>query len=135
MKKTSIAAAIIACLALNSVAFAAQSPAEISVVNDSGYMTNAYFHGNPSPLPLAAHKSEYVPWNTLMTLCHGSQGMLKASDPCSFQVYASNNGNPKQYNVAVITLYLSNGHVVNITNNSKKFRVVSNGPAHFELIG
>jgi hypothetical protein len=124
MKKISIV--VTTCLAITTSAFAAHhAPTKMLVVNDSGYTTNAYFHGNPSPLPVGPYESKSIPWKTLATLCYHSSGMLKASDPCAFQVYASDDNNPQQYNVAVITLYLSNGHIVNITNNGKKFAVVS----------
>lgn len=120
---------------MGGAAFAA-APNHMAVDNNTYLISNAYMHDIASSAPLGPKSSEVIPWTTITTLCHGTALSMKSSDSCAFDVYATSDAaNPKQIHVATVTMYLSDGKVVNIAQLGSQYglKVVAVAPGKFEL--
>lgn len=136
MKTTKTLKALAFSLAIMSGAAVAGAPANMVILNNSPYSTNAYVHGVASPNALAPHSSELIPWANVTNLCHGTTPpMLQSSDPCSFEVYATNDADPQQIDVGTVTMYLSDGHISQVVNKATTygFRMKGIAPGKFAL--
>lgn len=112
------------------------TPANMVIDNNTFMVTNAYVHDAASPSSLAPKSAETVPWAVVTTLCHGTTiPLMKGSDSCSFDVYASYSPDPKQIHVGTVTFYLSDGEVVNIAQFGLQYglKIISTAPGQFEL--
>lgn len=115
---------------------ACAAPANMVIDNNTFMTSNAYTHDQAAPSPLAPKSSESIPWATVTALCHGTvPPLMKGSDSCAFDVYASYSPDPKQIHVGTVTFYVSDGEVVNITQLGLQYglKIISNAPGQFEL--
>lgn len=125
----------LAAFLMGGAAFA-KAPEHMAVDNNTYLISNAYMHDIASSAPLGPKSSETIPWTTITALCHGTSSLLKSSDSCAFDVYATSDAaNPKQIHVATVTMYLSDGKVVNIAQLGAQYglKVVAVAPGKFEL--
>ena len=137
MARMNLTKTLVVSALLFSCSIFAAAPAKMTIINSTGLMTDAYVHGNASPNVLLPHSSFSVPWGKVTKICHNTQlPMLQSSDPCAFEVYATNDpANLKQIDVGTVTMYLSDGHVVNINNKGSSYglKIVALSPGQFEL--
>ncbi len=135
MKKTLLVQSLALTAVLVSGAVLA-TPANMVIDNNTMLVTNAYVHDVASPSPLAPKTAESLPWAAVTALCHGTKvPMIKGSDSCAFDVYASYSSDPKQIHVGTVTFYVSNGEVVNVKQLALQYglKIVSTAPGQFEL--
>lgn len=127
----------VGCAAFLAIGVAsASAPSGMVVVNNTLETANAYMHNIASPYPTAPKSSESIPWGVLKSMCDGKKSMLKGSDSCAFDVYATYTSNPKLIHVATVTFFLSNGNIIDIVNAhglQYGLKIVSTAPGQFEL--
>src|SRR3990167_8351726 len=134
MKKALLIQSVALTAVLASGAALAAAPANMVIDNNTSLVTNAYVHDIASPSALGPKSSESIPWGTVTALCHGTKSpLMKVSDSCAFDVYASRSSNPKQIHVGTVTFYVSNGEVVNIAQLGLQYRlkIISTAPGQF----
>lgn len=136
MKKVLLVQSLALTAVLASGAAFAAAPANMIIDNNTFLVTNAYVHDAASSAPLGPKSSESIPWASVTKTCHGAASpLMKGSDSCAFDVYASYSPDPKQIHVGTVTFYLSNGEVVNIAQLGLRYglKIVSTAPGQFEL--
>jgi hypothetical protein len=137
MKIAKLLQCAVCCAGLISGVAAAAAPSAMVVDNNTLFWTNAYIHDAASPSALGPKSNESIPWTAVTSLCHGTQPpLMQGSDSCAFDVYATtDSANPKQIHVATVTMYLSDGQVVNVAQHALQYglKVMPVFPGHFEL--
>jgi len=96
-------------------------PSDFKIMNNTGYSTNAYVHGVASPSVVGAYSFANIPWANVTDMCHGVTPPLKAQDPCSFEVYATNGADPQQIDVGTVVFYLSDGNFEYVSNHALSY--------------
>lgn len=135
-KRTLVHSVALSAFLMGGVALAA-APANAIVDNNTYLISNAYMHDTASPVPVGPKTAVSIPWTVVEKLCHGSTAhFIKGSDSCAFDVYATSDAaHPKQIHVATVTMYLSNGDIVNIAQLGLEYglKLVAVAPGKVEL--
>jgi len=141
MKKSTVLKSVAALsLAFVSGVTMAAAPANLSIINNTGFTTNAYVHDVASPNVLGPHNFELIAWSDVTNLCHNTMPpLMNSSDPCAFEVYATNDpqNNPKQIDVGTVMIYLSDGHVGYVDNKAQSYglKIVAIAPGQLAVFG